>query len=75
MSTPEEFIPLRQKMLAVFLNKVHDRVDLHAAETACALQDNGIKPNLCDFLFTFHMDVRWFASIQGDEEKPISIKS
>ncbi len=45
MSTPKELIPFLQEMLAVFLNKFHDLVDLHAAETAGTLKYNRIFTN------------------------------
>src|SRR5438105_1368664 len=75
MSTPEELIPFLQEMIAVFLNKFHDLVDLHTAATPGTIQNNGIKPKFGDLPFTFHVDMRRFASIQRDEEKPISLNS
>ena len=57
------------------LNKFHDLIDLHAAEPPGTLKNNGIKPKLGDLALTFDMDMRRLASIQRDEEKPISIRS
>ena len=62
-------------MFAMSLNKSHDLIDLHAAEPPGTLKDNGIKPKLGDHALTFNMDMRRFASIQRDEEKPVSIMS
>ena len=51
MSTPKELIPFLQKMLAVFLNKFHNLVDLHGPETSGTLEYNRIKPKLGELLF------------------------
>lgn len=41
-------------MLAVFLNKFHDSVELDAAEASCTLEDDGIEPKLGNLVFTLH---------------------
>jgi hypothetical protein len=57
------------------LNKSHDLVYFDAAETSSTLENHRIKPKFCDFVFTPHMDVGRFASIQRHEEKAIAANS
>ncbi len=51
-------------MLTMLFNKSHDLVYFDAAETTGTLENNRIKPKLGNFVFTPHVDVRRFASIQ-----------
>src|SRR3990172_8580616 len=72
MSTPEELIPFLQEVLAVFLNKFHDLVDLDTAEASCTLENDGIEPKLGNLVLALHVNVRRLRSIEGHEEEPIS---
>src|SRR3972149_22700 len=72
MSTPEELIPFPQEVLAVFLNKFHDLVDLDTAEASCTLENDGIEPKLGNLVLALHVSVRRLRSIEGHEEEPIS---
>ena len=59
----------------MLLNKSHDLVYFDAAKTSCTLENDRIKPKLCDFVFMPHMDVGRLASIQRHEEKAIAADS
>ena len=54
------------------LNKSRDLVDLDATESAGSLEDDGIDPELGDFVLAPHVYVWRFASIQGHEEEPVT---
>src|SRR5579864_7424643 len=53
----------------MFVDQLHNCVQLHAAESSSALQRNRLEPELRNHVFTSDMDVRRLAAIQGYEEK------
>jgi len=59
----------------MLLNKSHDLVYFDAAKTSCTLENDRIKPKLCDFVFMPHMDVGRLGSIQRYEQKAIAADS
>jgi hypothetical protein len=55
-------------MLAMFLNKFHDLVDLDTAEASCTLENDGIDPKLGNLVLALHVNVRRLRSIEGQKK-------
>jgi hypothetical protein len=57
------------------MDEPQDCVQFHAAKASRSFEGHGLKPNFRHHVLTSHVNVRWFAPIQGHKEETIRTTS